>query len=66
MSEALLKIDDLHVSFATYAGKVQAVRGVGLSLEQGGNCAVVGESGCGKKRYRSDYHPSEPLPTLQY
>ena len=48
MSEALLKIDDLHVSFATYAGKVQAVRGVDLSLEKGEIVAVVGESGCGK------------------
>ena len=45
MSEALLKIDDLHVSFATYAGKVQAVRGVDLSLEKGEIVAVVGESG---------------------
>ena len=66
MSEALLKIDDLHVSFATYAGKVQAVRGVDLLTEKG----EIGSGSRGirlrKKRYRSDYHPSEPLPTLQY
>ena len=48
MSEALLQINDLHVSFATYAGKVQAVRGVDLTLEKGEILAVVGESGCGK------------------
>lgn len=44
----LLKIEDLHVSFMTYAGRVQAVRGVSLSMEKGEILAVVGESGCGK------------------
>lgn len=44
----LLKINDLHVSFLTYAGKVQAVRGVSLSMEAGEILAIVGESGCGK------------------
>ena len=40
MSEALLKIDDQPVSFATYAGKVPAVRGVDLSLEKGEICLL--------------------------
>ncbi len=44
----LLDIEDLRVSFHTYAGEVHAVRGVTYSVEQGGSLAVVGESGCGK------------------
>ena len=47
-AETLLSIEDLHVSFHTYAGEVRAVRGVTYSVEQGGSLAVVGESGCGK------------------
>lgn len=48
MSETLLEVKDLRVSFSTYAGLVQAVRGVSFSLNKGEILAVVGESGCGK------------------
>ncbi len=44
----LLSIENLQVSFHTYAGEVHAVRGVTYSVERGGSLAVVGESGCGK------------------
>lgn len=44
----LLKIEDLQVSFYTYAGEVQSVRGVNFSLNKGEAIAIVGESGCGK------------------
>lgn len=44
----LLKVDNLSVSFNTPAGKVQAVRGVSFTLNEGEVLAVVGESGCGK------------------
>jgi oligopeptide transport system ATP-binding protein len=44
----LLDIQNLHVSFYTYAGEVQAVRGVSYKLDRGEVLAVVGESGCGK------------------
>lgn len=46
--ERLLSIEDLVVSFDTAAGKVQAVRGVSLHVDEGELLALVGESGCGK------------------
>lgn len=48
MSEKLLKVENLRVSYHTYAGEVQAVRGVDLELNEGETIALVGESGCGK------------------
>ena len=44
----MLEIKDLQVSFSTYSGEVQAVRGVNLAIPDGDILAVVGESGCGK------------------
>jgi oligopeptide transport system ATP-binding protein len=46
--ENLLQIENLQVEFATYGGRIQAVRGVSFSIEPGECIAVVGESGCGK------------------
>lgn len=48
MAKNILNIEDLHVSFDTYAGEVQAVRGVTYHVDEGEVLAVVGESGCGK------------------
>jgi oligopeptide/dipeptide ABC transporter ATP-binding protein len=45
---SLLTVEGLRVEFDTYGGIVQAVRGVGFSLEPGKSLAIVGESGCGK------------------
>ncbi len=48
MTEPLLRIEDLHVTFSTRRGLVEAVRGVTLSLDQGEMLGLVGESGSGK------------------
>ncbi|MCM0647720.1 ABC transporter ATP-binding protein [Clostridium swellfunianum] len=44
----LLEVNNLKVSYHTYAGEVQSVRGVSFALDKGESLAIVGESGCGK------------------
>ncbi|WP_096358954.1 ABC transporter ATP-binding protein [Variibacter gotjawalensis] len=44
----LLIVDDLHVTFSTRGGLVEAVRGVSLSLARGETLGIAGESGSGK------------------
>lgn len=48
MSETVLSIRNLSISFKTSSGMVNAIRGVDLDLHKGETVAIVGESGSGK------------------
>ena len=58
----VLTIEDLRVSFDTYAGEVQAVRGVSYAVNEGEVLAVVGESGCGKSVTAQTIMKLNPMP----
>ena len=58
----VLEVKDLKVSFDTYAGEVQAVRGVSFDLEEGEVLAIVGESGCGKSVTAQTLMKLNPMP----
>jgi peptide/nickel transport system ATP-binding protein len=48
MSEPMLSVRDLHITYHGHGGAVPAVRGVSFDLEKGGSLGLAGESGCGK------------------
>jgi oligopeptide transport system ATP-binding protein len=58
----VLRVDDLHVSFDTYAGEVKAVRGVTFDVAEGEVLAIVGESGCGKSVTAQTIMKLNPMP----
>ena len=65
MGKRVLDIEDLRVSFFTYAGEVQAVRGVTLHVDEGEVLAIVGESGCGKSVTAQTIMKLNPMPPAQ-
>lgn len=46
--ENILEVNDLNISFHTFAGEVKAIRGANFQLKKGETLAIVGESGSGK------------------
>lgn len=64
--DRILDIDNLSVSFDTYAGEVQAVRGVSFHLNRGELISIVGESGCGKSVTVQSIIKLLPDPPVRY
>ncbi|MFJ7748312.1 ABC transporter ATP-binding protein [Peribacillus sp. NPDC097295] len=62
----LLEVNDLHITFHTYAGKVQAVRGVDFQVKKGEAIGIVGESGCGKSVTAKSIMKLLETPPAQY
>lgn len=62
MNENVLEVNNLKVSFDTYAGEVQAVRGVTFNVANGEVLAIVGESGCGKSVTAQTIMKLNPMP----
>jgi len=61
VTDPLLKVDDLHVSFTKGHATVQAVAGVSFTVGEGETLGLVGESGCGKSTTgRAIIHVEKP------
>ncbi len=48
MTDPLLSVRDLSITYQTHGGPIPAVRGVSFDIEKGGSLGLAGESGCGK------------------
>ena len=47
-SANVIEINDLHISYETRKGDVEAIQGVSFNVKPGQTVGLVGESGCGK------------------
>jgi peptide/nickel transport system ATP-binding protein len=61
VSDPLLAIRELHVTYATGEGALPAVRGVDLTVARGQIVGVAGESGCGKSTLASTILRLQPV-----
>lgn len=64
--DKLLEVKDLAVSFQTFFGEVEAVRGVSFHVSKKETVALVGESGCGKSVTASSIMQLLPMPPAFY
>lgn len=66
MSNNLLEVKDLVVSFQTFFGEIEAVRKVSFNVEKGKTLAIVGESGSGKSVTAGAILKLHPQPPVLY
>jgi oligopeptide transport system ATP-binding protein len=60
--ENILEIKDLKISFKTFFGEVEAVRGINFDVGKKETVAIVGESGCGKSVTANSIMQLLPMP----
>lgn len=60
--ENVLEVKDLKISFKTFFGEVEAVRGISFTVGKKETVAVVGESGCGKSVTANGIMQLNPAP----
>ncbi len=62
----LLDVKDLAISFQTFLGEIEAVRGISFHVNKGETVAIVGESGCGKSVTSSSLVQLLQMPPAYY
>ncbi|PKM94069.1 MAG: peptide ABC transporter ATP-binding protein [Firmicutes bacterium HGW-Firmicutes-1] len=60
--EKILEVKDLQISFKTFFGEVEAVRGISFDVGRKETVAIVGESGCGKSVTANSIMQLLPVP----